>query len=654
MSAPPSPSKPGFSGLRLSAVVFAWALFPAAVGAGVAILLADTHEAPELRAELLERQRAGALALDALQALQAQNRALRTTLEERAADLAMARALRAALEPEHAGKDVHKARVELSTDRILDPIPGVDTASLSVAFPGLMAPARAAPNRAAISVSDAAVTVLAPEDGSGSRWVATAPIEAMPPAPPDATSALVSLAAPLPEPASTAALTRFLAAGGGAFFAGILGAWVVALWAKRRFSAPLEAALDAASSFAHGTRAARADVTRGGADARDIALTLNGLIESLERDRAQIQAQADGERAALLATIDAFGRGDLGAPVAARPGALEQAFARAEQARQSTVDRLLEITRAGHKVAIGARTVAQGLHASLGSSKSSIEVASRLAAAADEAAQRMALQSGGVVTAIEELSRVSGEQKRFHLRLRADLTQVSRKAADVAQVADLVDARSTDTRSLDEALDLLTSIAGAGDTVAIRGIGGASVPSSQVILTARRSRTALEELRNELSGLSTLLTEVAHTLNNLGAQTVASPGEAGAKTSAILGDHAATLVRTAESLIDGLRAIERNARAFSDGAIEILAGAEQTEAATTALSESLLSFDLGPEHDETLVRDLTALAREMGEGSMSRDGQLAIAALARQAEEARARLGRMIAAAESARDQARS
>ena len=40
----------------------------------------------------------------------------------------------------------------------------------------------------------------------------------------------------------------------------------------------------------------------------------------------------------------------------------------------------------------------------------------------------------------------------------------------------------------------------------------------------------------------------------------------------------------------------------------------------------------------------------MKEGALSRDGQLAVAALARQAEEARARLGRMIAAAESSAD----
>lgn len=640
----------GYSGLRMVSALGALAVLPALVGAAVAFQLRGASDAPELRAELEERRRAGELGLEAIEELRQAEARLRGALLAAEVDAAEARALRAVLDPEFQAEGLARARVDPSGRRLLEPLAGASSSTVAAAFPALAEAIAAKPSGAAIQRLPEAIVAIGPAQGDAPRLLALSPVRPTPSALSTRAGALVSLAAPLPPTAASSELLRFLAAGGGVLFAGAL-AGLLSLWlARRRFAAPLERTLDAVDGFTHGERSRRADEQLGGPEARALARAVNALMAEVERVQASVGPEIERDLRALVQALEGFGRGDLAALAGPKGSGLGPAFAAVTEARQATLARLGEIARSGHDVALGAQAVARGLHATLGSSKSSAEVVERLAGAAEDGAARVGAESRGLGAAIAELGQVSSDQKRIGLKLRADLTQVARKAADLAQVADQVDARATDTRALDEALDLLTSIAGAGETVAIRGIGGASVPSSQVILTARRSRAALEELRSALSGLSTLLTEVAHALATLGAQPVAVPGDLSGRAAAILSEHADTLVRSAESLIDGLRAIERNARAFSDGAIEILRGAERTEAAGGRLSLSLLAFDLGPGQDQALVDGLESAAREMKEGALSRDGQLAVAALARQAEEARARLGRMIAAAESSAD----
>lgn len=637
----------GYSGLRMVSAIGLWAVLPAIVGGAVAFALRDSREEPELRAELEERRRAGALGLQAMDSLTQSERRMRSALEAAEIDAAEGRALRGVLDPGFEAEGLRRARTDPAGQRLLEPLEGVASSTVATAFPALARALAAKPTEAVVLRLPDTVVALAPKNGDSPRLLAVAAVRAIPPGETPPSGALVALAAPVPEAAPSTELLRFLAAGGGALLAGILVALATLWMARRRFAAPFERTLDAVGQYTHGEHSRRADEQGGGPEARALARAVNALMAEVERARASVGPGVESDLRALVQALEGFGRGDLAAERAPPGSGLGPAFSAVEAARRATLARLSEIAQSGHDVALGAQAVARGLHATLGSSKSSAEVVERLAGAAADGAARVGAESRTLGAAIAELGQVSSDQKRIGLKLRADLTQVARKAADLAQVADQVDARATDTRALDEALDLLTSIAGAGETVAIRGIGGASVPSSQVILTARRSRAALEELRSALGGLSTLLTEVAHALSTLGAQPVAVPGDLSGQAAAILSEHSATLVRSAESLIDGLRAIERNARAFSDGAIEILRGAERTEAAGGRLSLSLLSFDLGPGQDQALVEGLESAAREMKEGALSRDGQLAVAALARQAEEARARLGRMIAAAES-------
>ena len=109
----------GYAGLRMVSALGALTFVPALVGAGVAVLLQRTSDAPELRAELEERRRAGELGLQAFEELRASQGRLRSALAAAEVDAAEARALRAALDPEFKAEGLVRARVDPSGRRLL-------------------------------------------------------------------------------------------------------------------------------------------------------------------------------------------------------------------------------------------------------------------------------------------------------------------------------------------------------------------------------------------------------------------------------------------------------------------------------------------------------------------------------------------------------
>lgn len=425
---------------------------------------------------------------------------------------------------------------------------------------------------------------------------------------------------------------------------------VMFLVAHRRTAAPIARSLAAAEARAHGDPAARADPDRGGPAARDVARAVNALIDAearaLERKPAIDEARADR----ALAAIRALGRGDLATEreVRASDGPVLGAIA---EARAALADRLLSVLRAASDVSIAVGDVSHAARKLSKTSAEAVEVLARVSGAATEATQEIQRSFGGLGAVLDELASLTAAHRRTAVQLRAELGVASRRAVELGALAEGLEVRSQETGALDEALDLLSAIAASGDTVAVRGLEGAGMPAGQVMMTVKRSREALEALRQEVGRFEGGIAEIARGLTSVSANPPVSAPELEARVVSALLATGTACVATAERLLEGLRALERIARGYEGASSEIAAGAQGARSHGPELALALSTFDLGSSFDRDLLERLSRARALLDDAGTETDRDSTEVALVLQAaEEARARLARLVANSEAAFD----
>jgi hypothetical protein len=232
--------------------------------------------------------------------------------------------------------------------------------------------------------------------------------------------------------------------------------------------------------------------------------------------------------------------------------------------------------------------------------------------------------------------------------VRADLLQVARRAAELRIAAAQVDDVVQNAEAVDDSLTLLASFASRTD---VQSEG--NVVSTRAAISVRRGRAAIETLRKDTAALKERIEEVVRGLEATATHAPEWPSELDAAVPGALQDGAQSLVRLAESLIEGLRSLERASKEMRGGADQVLGGVERSQEDAPKLIESLTELDLGSLVEDDLVGRLERARAEYqapGGGHLTASARSLIDEVVTSAEEARLRLVRLIAATEGTLD----
>jgi hypothetical protein len=647
----PRPSRRGFVGLRLPAVVGLAAASGALVVAGVGHLwlLEERASQGNLQEALAQRDEAGRAALVALDEAGAELEAARAELwaargeaaERRASELvllaAQGRALPVGLQPRG---DERLGWVEPPADRMAL---GSETATLSAAHPELSAALRAAPPEPGgplVVRGAGGVFGVGREQGGPRRPLAWVPLAAPPPGRSpirEARAVVGSLAAPTPPPWPLRHPAP-LAAG-----VALLVAALAALWAALRHSRPLLETADAARAFVHGDPGARADEAQGGREARDLARTVNQLIERAVRleDRGRAAREEDIQAAALA--IEQLGTGDLrqATPRLGPPfGPLSRALDRARRELLGRVARLHDVAQAVASEAAEFSPAGRRLEAGTRSQREALERLAEGAAEAERHVVEAADRLEDAVAAAEEAGQV---QRRAAQHLKASLLQSGRRAAEAAAATQRVEQLIQSAQVLEQALNLLANLAAAP--------AGQGRDGPRGLALAGEGRAALTQLRRVLGEVRGDLETLGEGLSAMAEASVEPPADAALRARAPLFDAAHSLVRAAELTGQGLQGWARGSRQLGQDAAAVVHGAEAAGAQLGPLAEALAELRVGEAFEEVLLERLERARREVtraeGAAGLTEDGQLLLAGVEEAAAAAQARLQRLIQATEA-------
>lgn len=637
------------------------------MGLAIGLVGFDVDRGGRLEEALQEREEAGRGALAALKEARvvvAEHReawwsAERRAAEHRASELALfatlgargARGRRLALPPSwEVGEGEAIGLVDLERDRILEFTGAEHTAgaTLSVALPTLAGALQSQPR--------GRVTPLIVREGSNVWGVGTPFAEAV------YVVARVELEAP---PASAAPLARAERAlgnlvapelppgppGGGLpwiVLGIVLGSFAAALWAHRRWIGPLTTTLDAARAFVHGEPDARADELRGGRDARDVARTVNALIERAERLKAQGRAARREDVTAAAAAIHALGQGDLRSP-APQLGETFVPIARAiDDARRGLLERVTTLHEVAADVARGAtdaRDAARSIHQASTEQRDALR---RLGEGADEAARQLVATQDELDLAIEQLAAFADEHRRGIRAVRTSLRSVGRRVQDVGAGAARIDALVTSTPKIESALALLADLA--------RRLAGSDVVDdrtrTKVSAAAGEAKASLDVVRRELTALADELRSSGDVLGSVLADQPDPPGEVDGRVRDTLRAAATTLVRTGELAATGLRTLEGSSSAIASGANALATTSARARDRLPALHDAFAQIRVGASFEEALLERLGRARAEVVEGratnNLTEDGRAMIEEVERASRDARARLAKLIEATEQA------
>jgi hypothetical protein len=666
-SPPPPPTRQTrFAGLGLRATVALIAAVPAlaAYGAFVAIQSAARPEDPWT--DLEDRARAARSALDALAKLESEREALhRTLIEERHAAFRSRTDAAALVKGTRAGGEIDlSAWIDLSSNRVIEASGGGLTsgATLSAALPELSA--ALAKKKAEIDRGSAVtielggrVYALGPPTDRGRRLVRAVP-------PPDpvlapfkaADSALVAAAAPIVRaPAigfakgriSRLSLAVFLLL--ASLASGILGFF----WLGVRVTNPLSTSLDATNRWLHGDVSARPSTDRGALPAREIARTLCALMDAGDRKETQASLQTEESIRVLSAHLAAIGQGDLGSPPPPVAPAFEPLRTAVDVARKRVASRISELYRSGVEVAASGSAIVQGARRLARAGSECLDAISRATKEAAAADEEIRQRSTALGRALDDLAILIAFHRRVSVQLRTELGVASKRAEELRELSEQLTERSDDAGALDRALDLLAGVAAASETVVVRGLEGAGLPSAQVLMQVRRSRNALEALRRELGNHTNGLQEIAHSHASTAAAQAPFAPELEPSVSGSLRGGAMAFVRGGERMVEGLRALERASKVVQSRTQQIASGAETVAEHGPKLSSAIAPFDLGPAVDRELVERLAkarAAYEEAGREGLTESGRAMMDDVLHAAEESRARVSRLIAVTEAAAD----
>ncbi|MCB9645473.1 MAG: HAMP domain-containing protein [Deltaproteobacteria bacterium] len=616
-------------------------------GAGHLWLAHERQMQDNLHEALALRDQAGRAALDALDEAAAEVEAARADLwrargeaaERRASELVLLAADGHVPPPGLAPRGEERLGwIDLGADRLAL---GTTTATLSAQHPELAAALRAAPadSRGPLVIRGAGGVfgIGAKGPRRALAWVPLAAPPAAPSALRDARAVVGNLAAPSPpawpllHPAPIAGAVALLVA------------LLAALWAALRLSRPLSDTAEAARAFVHGDPGVRADEERGGREARELARTVNQLIERAVRleDRGRAAREEDIQAAALA--IEQLGTGDLRqlTPRLAAPfGPLSRALDRARRDLLARVSRLHGVAEAVATHAVDMTPAARRLE---GATRTQREALDRLAQSAAEAERNVLEGADRLEDAVAAAEEAALEQRRVAQHLKTALLQVSRRAGDVGAATQRVDQLLQSAQVLEQGLNLLASLSSAPAGEGRDGARGLALAGEGRAAFGQISRT-LAEVRQDLRALADALTQLADSV-------VDPPPDAAHRARAPLYEAASSLVRAAELTGQGLQGWARATRQLGQDAGAVAEGAAAAGAHVGPLAEALTELRVGEAFEEVLLERLERTRREVaraeGDAELTEEGQALLDGVEAAAAAAQARIQRLIQATEA-------
>ena len=438
---------------------------------------------------------------------------------------------------------------------------------------------------------------------------------------------------------------RWLSEGLASLAAAALGG----IWVWRRVAAPMAAAQNAALAFMHGDSSVRADGDQGSRDARELARTVNALIEHTDKMERRGRDEIGSGVLSLSEAARQMGQGDLDVPVPDVAEGLSPVAEAMETARVQLSSRLADLHREASDVALGAARVASGARRVGHGALEQSEVMHRIGKHADVAHSELEAQNAELESGLSKLVRYASDSRKLSQQHRAELALAARRARDLRGVIDRLEKSLANLSLLEDCIQLLEEFRNHEREDPEQSEGG-KVLSTRAALAIRRGREAVEAIRRDMSRVSDDTTTVARAL-----ETIASAGptlepqlERGVR--AALHESGLAFLRVSERLMDGVRGLERSVTKMDTGADEVFSSAVDARTAAPRLGLALAELRLGG-HLESDVLDRLEQARgeleSPADDGLSKSGQAMVEEVARAAEEARMRLSRLMAATEA-------
>jgi methyl-accepting chemotaxis protein len=611
----------------------------------------DRRSSASLAADLEERVRAGRAALEALEEAQSDLRKVQDDLQQGRRSSLRTRAFEAVL----SGGAVKKVDglvgtgiIDANADRVISSTWAglVRGATVSKALP-VLAQQLAKSAGPAIVEDDRGVLAVSPRDSEGRAQFARVESSDLGDARERASLAALlraeSTLANLAEPPAPFVPPKDF--GVGSLIGALAGALIGFLWGRWRLGRPLAKTLDAARAFVHGEHGARADVERGGRDARNVARAVNALIESAERFKVQGRAAREEDVRKMSLAIEAIGQGDLSSSAPVVGEALEPIHSAIVRARKDMLEWITEINRVSLEVASNAADVVPGAKKIAQASVEQLEALKDVAKNAGEASEEVKATTVRLGYAVGELGSFAEGERKTARDMQTSLKAASRRAQDLKQGAARLESLAATAESIEDAIDVLAQTANPDNP-----------PSPSRVLTAvGEGRAAMEALSRELALLREEMGQLATSLETIAASVPESPAELASAVTGNLHDAATALLHIAERGAGGLKALERSARTIAEGAEQIRGGAAVASDLAPRLGGMLAHFSVGSSFEKELMERIERWRKEAEDAAsapdgLTEDGRLMLKQVAEASEVARHRLARLVSVTEAAVD----
>ena len=417
-----------------------------------------------------------------------------------------------------------------------------------------------------------------------------------------------------------------------------------AVWVKVRILGPTALHLETASAFIHHDPAARADAEHGGRGAREVARTVNALIEhaiQLE-ERGRFARRRDIETTALA--IAALGQGSLRDP----PPRLAPSFRPVSEAltgaRRELVDRMAELHETAAAMAAAGSTGLEGARALNDACVAQQRALAHIAVQASESVVHIEQAQEDIARAIGHVVREVARNQQTLRDLRTSLTVAQNRSggarAGLARAALL--AQRTD--SLRPVLETLNKLPSEGP--------GALADPSRFVASVRDAQSALDVLPHELRLVQSALAELAQGLNRWADDVPGSGPEPRAAIERPLTEASEAFVRAGEITARGLREIQRGAHAMEAASKTVFRAWSDLAEYLPTLTRTVDELRMGTSFDDALIERLERAARSVKElkatpGHLSSEGEAMVSELESAAAAARARVDALVAATDA-------
>ena len=428
---------------------------------------------------------------------------------------------------------------------------------------------------------------------------------------------------------------------GGSVVLGLVVAMAMFVWLRRRWTGPLASIIETARSYGQQSLDRRASETHGGREARLVAASLNRAL-----DRSAVRRGDSPESPAVLEpvieAVRALGQGDLRETSTAIDAPFDRVGEALDTARRDLRDRTRALFRSSAATASAAGDLVPLGRALALAADTQRAALQRATEGVEDATRSVGRLHPRVRTAIDGVVAYGAEQHRRAGKVREQLLQASRHAAEARDATERSRALLAESGRLDRLFNRIAAAAKQDvDTNPAESMASAVGTAKAVQANLLRE---LESLHHDLDGLNAALT-------SLGQQAAPPPPVLPARMTEPLTELADEVVRVVELASAGTRV---SGRAAAQMAQAIRAAGDALERITVAGSELAVAVtDVGIDDafENGLIdrlRGMQVEIEQLGTGELSPAGAAMIAETAGAADAARARLAEMMRAVDAA------